>query len=98
MEITFEVLNNCINVANDNLKSGCWTDNNVIAYCGVHGINYASSKNLIERVQNNIAIDYINNEYQPKNNSAIIEAYSDVKNDFMERKEFFTMARRAILE
>ena len=23
MEITFELLNNCINVANDNLKSGC---------------------------------------------------------------------------
>ena len=39
MKITFKVLSNCINVAYENLKSSSWTKNNVIVYCGVHGIN-----------------------------------------------------------
>ena len=34
MIITFEILNNCMNVANENLKSGTWTENNVTIYCG----------------------------------------------------------------
>ena len=35
----------------------------MIAYYGVHGINLASSKKLIERVQNCIAINYVNNKF-----------------------------------
>ena len=91
MKITFEVLNNCINVANENLKSGTWTENNVTAYCGVHGINYASSKKLIERVQNGIAIDYINSAYKQSIDYTNIEEYSEVKNVFMGNKEKFTL-------
>ena len=87
MKITFEVLNNCINVANENLKSGTWTENNVTVYCGVHGINYASSKKLIERVQNGIAIDYINNEYQQSDDSTNIEEHSEVKTTLWNTKK-----------
>ena len=57
----------------------------------MHGINYASSKKLIERVQNGIAIDYINHEYKQSIDSTNIEAYSKVKNDFMGNKETFTL-------
>ena len=91
MKITFKVLSNCINVAYENLKSSSWTKNNVIVYCGVHGINQISSKKLIERVQNGIVIDYINNEYKQSHDSTNIEAYNEVKNDFMEQKERFTL-------
>ena len=59
MKITFEVMKKCVNVANHNLEKGNLTDTNVIGYCGVHGINLASSKKLIERVKNKIAINHI---------------------------------------
>ena len=91
MEITFKVLNNFIDVANEHLKSGNWNDNNVIAYFGVHGIKSAGSHNLIERVQNYIATDYINNEYAQSMDSDVIEAYSDVNNDFITNKDKFTL-------
>ena len=89
MEISFEVMKDCINVANHNLEEGNWTDINVIAYCGVHGINLASSKRLIERVKNKVAIDYIEEEYQQSYDSDIMEAYNNVKNDLMAQLEFF---------
>ena len=66
-------------------------DNNVIAYCGVHGINLASSKKLIERVKNKIAIDHINSQDQQSYDSDIIEVYNDVKNDFVAHKDKFTL-------
>ena len=87
MKITFDVLNNCINVTNENLKGSTWTKNNVTAYGGVHGINYVSSKKLIERVQNGIAIDYINNEYKQSIDSTNIKEYSEAKNDLMGNRE-----------
>ena len=64
MKIVFKVLNNCINVANENLKNGNWTDNNAIPYCGVHGINLTVSKKLLEKVQYRIVIDYLNDKYK----------------------------------
>ena len=82
MKISFEMLKSCINVASQNFKSGNWSENNVIAYCAVHGINSASSKVLIERVQNVIAINYIDNEYQQSIDGDIIEAYRNVKKGF----------------
>ena len=91
MKITFEVMKKCVNVANHNLEKGNWTDNNVIAYCGVHGINLASSKKLIERVKNKIAIDHINSQDQQSYDSDIIEVYNDVKNDFVAHKDKFTL-------
>ena len=90
MNITFEVMKKCVNVANHKLENGNWTDNNVIAYCGVHGINLASSKKLIERVKNKIAIDHINSQDQQSFDSDIIEVYNDVKNDFVAHKNKFT--------
>ena len=91
IKITFQILKNCINVASQNLINGSWTENNVIAYCGVNGINLASSKKLNERVQNRIAIDYINNEDQQSSELKIIEAFRDVKNDFMAHKDKFNL-------
>ena len=91
MEITFKVLNNCIDVANDNLRSGNWNNNNVITYCGAHGINSAGSHKLIKRVQNCIAIDYINNKHAQSMDSDVIEAYSDVNNYFITKKDMFPL-------
>ena len=85
--ITVEALNNCIEVANHNLRNGQWIVNNVIVYCGVNGVTLAGSKKLIERVQNCIVIDYTNKEYAQYMDSDIIEAYHDVKDDFVRNQE-----------
>ena len=53
--------------------------------------NLASSKKLNERVQNRIAINYINNEDQQSSELKIIEAFRDVKNDFMAHKDKFNL-------
>ena len=88
IKITFQVLKNCINVASQNLINGSWTENNVIAYCGVNGINLASSKKLNDKVQNRVAIYYINNEYPQSSDSDVIEAYNDVQNNFLTHIKF----------
>ena len=48
MEIILKILNNYIEVANNNFKSRKWNINNIITYCGVHGINIAGSEKLME--------------------------------------------------
>ena len=72
------------------MKNGNWSDDNIIAYCGVHGVNLVGSNKLVEKVQNCMAIDYINNEYQDSKDSDVIEVYNDVQNNFMTHKENFT--------
>ena len=64
MEITFEVLNNYIDVVNHNLKRREWNENSVISYYGVNGINVVGIRMLIEREEHRRVIDYVKTNTQ----------------------------------
>ena len=78
-EITYELLNKCIKVANSNFLDGKWNEQNVIAYCAVHGINLAGSKMLIEKAKNKIAIEYVTSQ---SSDISAIEAYEHIMKDY----------------
>ena len=78
-EITYELLNKCIKVANSNFIDGKWNEQNVIAYCAVHGINLSGSKILIERAKNEIAMQHVKTK---SSNISAIEAYEHIMKDF----------------
>ena len=78
-EITYELLSKCIKVANSNFLEGKWNEQNVIAYCAVHGINLAGSKTLIEKAKNRIAVEYVTSQ---SSDISAIEAYEHIMKDY----------------
>ena len=57
-EVTFKLLKFAVNIATTKILAGDWSEKNVLAYCGAHGINVAGCQELVKRTKNINALNH----------------------------------------
>jgi len=88
MEVTFKLLKFAVNVATTKLLAGDWSEKNVLAYCGAHGINVAGCQELIKRTKNINALNHFSsenvNDSEKKDASYVLNDYKMNKMKYTE--------------